>query len=122
MNTHNAETLLIFQVETKEAVQNLDEILQVDGCDGVLIGPNDLSISFGVPGQMDHPLMTGAFNKVYERCTKFGKIPGCHINDPVLAGKYAARGFKFVSSSSDTIMLQQGAALVSETVRGKTSA
>lgn len=117
METHNAETLLIFQIETKEALASLDEILQVPGCDGVLIGPNDLSISLGVPGEINHPLMKKAFETVLSKCQQYNVIPGCHINDAELAGHYAALGFKFVSSCSETLMIQQGAAKVVETIR-----
>jgi 2-keto-3-deoxy-L-rhamnonate aldolase RhmA len=117
METHNAQTLLIFQIETKEALENLDEILQVKGCDGVLIGPNDLSISLGVPGQINHPTMKKAFETVLSKCQQYGVIPGAHINDPELAGHYAAMGYKFVSSSSETLMIQNGATKVVETVR-----
>jgi len=117
MATHNKETMLIFQIETKEALDNLDEILQTPGCDAVLIGPNDLSISLGVCGQMDHPLMVGAFETVLAQCEKYNVVPGCHINDPKLAAHWAKKGFKFVSTSSDTLFIQQGAAAANRTIK-----
>jgi len=117
MKAHNDNTLLIFQIETREALDNIDEILQVPGINGVLIGPNDLSISLGVPGQIHSEVMVNAFNTVLSKCKQYGVVPGCHINDTNLAGEYAAKGFLLVSSSADTMMIQNGAKLVNETIK-----
>lgn len=117
MAAHNTNTLLIFQIETKEALENLDTILQVPGCDAVLIGPNDLSISLGVAGQINSDIMINAFNTVLKKCQQYGVIPGCHVNDTNLAAHYASKGFLLVSSSADTMMLQVGAQLVNETIK-----
>jgi 4-hydroxy-2-oxoheptanedioate aldolase len=117
MAEHNAQTLLIFQIETKEALASLDSILSIPGVDGVLVGPNDLSISLGVPGAITGDVMVNAFQTVLDKCLKHGVIPGCHINDTQLAAKWAAKGFRFVSSSADTMMIQVGAQMVSDTIK-----
>ena len=117
MAEHNRQTLLVFQIETREALESLDDILSVDGVDGVLVGPNDLSISLGVAGQVTGEVMVAAFTRVLERCKAHGVIPGCHINDTQLAGSWAAKGYRFVSSSADTMMLQLGAQQVSDTIK-----
>jgi len=117
MAAHNSNTLLIFQIETKEALDNLDEILQIEGVDAVLIGPNDLSISLGVPGQIHSDVMVNAFKTVLSKCKQYGVVPGCHINDTNLAAEYAAKGFLLVSSSADTMMVQMGAKLVNDTIK-----
>jgi len=119
MKAHNEETLLIFQVETKECLDSLDEILPIDGVDGVLVGPNDLSISLGVPGQVTGDVMVAAFKRVLEKCKEHKVIPGCHINDTNLAAEWASKGYRFVSSSADTMMLQVGAQLVNQTIKHK---
>ena len=117
MAEHNRQTLLIFQVETKEALESLDAILSIPEVGGVLIGPNDLSISLGVAGDIKGAVMVAAFERVLAKCKEHGVIPGCHINDTQLASEWAAKGFRFVSSSADTMMLQVGAQLVNETIK-----
>lgn len=117
MAEHNKQTLLIFQVETREALDSLDEILTVPGCDAVLIGPNDLSISLGVPGDIKGPVMVEAFNRVLTKCKEHKVIPGCHINDTHLAAEWAAKGFRLVSSSADTMMIQVGAKMVNDMIK-----
>ena len=51
----NADTLLLVQIEHREAVENIEQILSVTGIDGVFIGPYDLSLSLGIPGRLNHP-------------------------------------------------------------------
>lgn len=70
---------VIAMIETKEAVENIDEILSVDGIDGVFIGPYDLSGSYGIVGQVDHQIIKEAKLKVLEACKKYNKIAGQHI-------------------------------------------
>jgi len=118
MAEHNKQTLLIFQIETKEALANLDAILAIDSVDAVLIGPNDLSISLGVPGQIHSEIMVNAFNTVLEKCKQYDVVPGCHINDTNLAAQWAKKGFRLVSSSADTMFVQMGAKLVNDTIKG----
>jgi len=117
MAAHNKQTMLIFQIETKEALENLDEILSIPSVDAVLIGPNDLSISLGVPGQINSEIMVNAFNTVLAKCKQYNVVPGCHINDTNLAAQWAKKGFRLVSSSADTMMVQMGAKLVNETIK-----
>lgn len=63
-------------IESKEAVENIDEILEVDGVDGILIGPYDLSGSYGVVGQTEHPLVKAAKSRVLAACLKHRKAAG----------------------------------------------
>ena len=51
----NADTLLLVQIEHRDAVENIEQILSVTGIDGVFIGPYDLSLSLGIPGRLNHP-------------------------------------------------------------------
>tara|TARA_B100001029_G_C14788739_1_gene300660 strand:- start:269 stop:607 length:339 start_codon:yes stop_codon:yes gene_type:complete len=72
----------MIQVESIEAVEKIDEILDFDEIDGVMIGPYDISGSLGVPGQLDHPKVIEASKKVIEACEKYGKSCGTQLNDP----------------------------------------
>src|SRR5918995_2956478 len=60
----NDDTLLMVIIEHKDAVANIEEILSVPGIDGTFIGPYDLSMSLGIPGQLDHPLSVAAKKRV----------------------------------------------------------
>ncbi len=77
VKTANEETMVIVQIETAKAVNNVDDILSVKGVDGVYIGPFDLAMSFfGGPPQWDNPKYTGAFDKVVAAAKKHGKHAG----------------------------------------------
>ena len=71
----NENTLVILQVESGEAIENLDEITRVPGLDVSLVGLNDLSISLGVPGDFKHASVLKAVERVFEVCTKNGVSP-----------------------------------------------
>lgn len=70
------EPMIIFQIEHKDAVENLDEILAVPGWDSVCIGPYDLSSSYGKPGQFSDPEIQEALYVICEKTRKAGKMVG----------------------------------------------
>jgi 2-keto-3-deoxy-L-rhamnonate aldolase RhmA len=78
MKDQNAKTLTIAQIETVEAVANADEIAAVEGIDALLIGPNDLSISLGVPGEMMNEKLHKAINTTIEAAERHGKCFSLH--------------------------------------------
>lgn len=84
----NEEVLAIPLIEDKEAVNDIEGVLSVEGIDAVIIGPRDLAASLGVPGTRNHPSVVNAIEKVAEATRKSGKIlglPGFHgIYDPGL--------------------------------------
>ena len=101
MSTMNREILLLFQIETLESVQHMDELLSVAGVDGVLVGPNDLSINLGTPDDWASPAMTAAFQEVIRLCDSKGLIAGIHVSDSAQSIDYARRGFRLVSANSE---------------------
>jgi len=78
----NETSSLIIQVESIEAVENIDELLSFDEVDAVMVGPYDISGSLGVPGQLNHQKVIDASKKVIKSCEKFGKSCGTQISDP----------------------------------------
>lgn len=73
------ESILIVQIEHKDAVANLDEIFSSGKIDGYIIGPYDLSASLGIPGQFDHPDLQRALKHIEDKADEY-KIPkGIHI-------------------------------------------
>ncbi len=101
MKEANEQTLLIAQIETKEAIENIDAILGVEGIDVGLIGPNDLSISMGVPDQMGSEILTRAIDKVVETANKKGKASGIHIGNVDAIRKWKAKGMMVLACSTD---------------------
>jgi len=97
----NQECLLIVQVETKDAVNNLDDILSVKGVDIALIGPNDLSISLGVAGQKSSPVLIGAIETTIAACNRHNVVPAIHVNDLDSALYWAKKGMQFISNGSE---------------------
>ena len=81
--THwNETSTFIIQVESIDAVNNIEKLLAFDEIDAVMIGPYDISGSLGVPGQLNHPKVLEASKKVIKACKKFGKSCGTQLNDP----------------------------------------
>lgn len=101
MKEANEHTLIVAQIETREAIENVDSILSVEGIDVGLIGPNDLSISLGVPDQMGSEILTKAIDKVVEMAKKKGKATGIHIGNIEAIKKWRAKGMTVLAYSTD---------------------
>ncbi|HEU0142169.1 MAG TPA: aldolase/citrate lyase family protein [Bryobacteraceae bacterium] len=101
----NANIMVVLQIETRRAVEMRDELLSVPGIDAVMIGPVDLSISYGVPGDFQHPKMVEAMELIKESCEKHGVAPGTQTRTVTLAKFWRDRGMRFLGCSGDTTML-----------------
>lgn len=111
----NANTLTVLQIETKRAVEAREEILSVAGIDAVMIGPADLSISLGVPGDFQNPKMVEAMESIRNTCERKGIAPGTHTRNVGLARFWKERGMRFLGCGSDIAFLWEKAA---ETAKG----
>jgi 2-keto-3-deoxy-L-rhamnonate aldolase RhmA len=69
----NRDLVIMIQIEHRDAVANIDEILEVEGIDAVFIGPYDLSASMGLPGQITHPEVLSAISLIKRKCREAGK-------------------------------------------------
>lgn len=107
----NDAIAVVVMIESRQAVESIEAILAVDGVDGVFIGPYDLSGSFGLAGQTDHALVTGACNAVRDACVRHGKSAGIHLVTPTPDGikRTLAEGFTFIALGVDTVFLDQAA-------------
>jgi 2-keto-3-deoxy-L-rhamnonate aldolase RhmA len=112
--TANDETLVIVQIETAEAVKNLEEILTTPGVDAFLIGPQDLAASLGHLNNPAHPEVEQVIVDVITRRKKL-KVPGCYATaSPELCLKRIEQGFQFVTVGGDLGLLRIGAQTVME--------
>lgn len=110
-NYANEETLVIPQIETREAIQNLDEILQVPGISAIYIGPSDLSMALGKEprsGQND-PEVIEARQLILETAKRYGIPAGIHTNSTQVATEMIEEGFQLTSLQSDDRFLMSKA-------------
>jgi 2-keto-3-deoxy-L-rhamnonate aldolase RhmA len=101
----NENIALIVQIETQEAIDNVDEILDVEGVDSFFIGPQDLSFSLQVPHDYESQRFRTAIDRVLEAGKKSGKPGGIYTSGAQDAIKYINKGFKFIALSSDVKLL-----------------
>jgi len=97
----NQESMVIIHIEGQEGINNLDEIISVDGIDIVFIGPYDLSQSLGLPGQVNHPLVEEKMRAVVEKARKNGKYVGTFVDDVETGNKWIKLGVQYISYSVD---------------------
>jgi len=97
----NRNTLAVVQFETVNAMERADELLSVRGLDIVMVGPADLSISLGVPGQFDHPLLVATVDRLIEKCVVHGVVPGIQTRSTAMAKFWAGRGMRFVGAGAE---------------------
>ena len=95
------DILIIIQLEGKEAILDIDNILKVEGIDIIFIGPYDLSQSLGVPGQVTHPLVIAAMNDIVKRARALGIVVGTFTDTPQLAEMWRKAGVQYISYSVD---------------------
>ena len=96
MASANEETLVSIQIEDREGVEAVDEILAVEGLDGIMVGPADLTQSYGVPTQGGHPLIVQAVDRVAEACRRHGKWWGIPVASPEAAEALLRQGSPFL--------------------------
>jgi 2-dehydro-3-deoxyglucarate aldolase/4-hydroxy-2-oxoheptanedioate aldolase len=105
----NRQTAVIVQVEHIQAVANVEAILAVEGVDVVLVGPYDLSASMDHIGQVEHPEVQAAIQRVRHTCQAQGMPLGIFAATAELAKSYIQEGYRMVAVSGDTLMLGSAA-------------
>lgn len=115
----NHEAIVIVQIEHIQAVENLESILSVNGVDGFIIGPYDLSGSLGIPGNFEHSLMQKAMTRVRSLGRASGKTNGIHIIEPNVKQlqQRIEEGYRFIAYSLDIRMLNASCQIDLESIR-----
>lgn len=103
----NGDTIIAIQIEAQSAVENLDDILAVQGIDIIYIGPYDLSQSLGIPGEIDHPKVTDRIRQINQRVREANKFSGLYVDDVESAKKWMDAGIQFITLSVDVAIYGQ---------------
>lgn len=102
----NEQRFVIIQIEDKEAVDCMEDILAVDGIDVFFLGPADLSHSYGAPGEFDHPLVQDAVKKLAVLASKYNRFWGLPCT-PEDAPRRIKQGARFLAAGSDVVAVAQ---------------
>ena len=117
---HANDTIVTFaMIETAQALDNLDAILSVEGLDAIYIGPSDLSLALGCKPTFDEldPKAAQAVDHILARAKAHGLKAGIHNGAPQAALQRIAKGFDFVTVSSDARLMAAGAQQVMASMR-----
>ena len=117
---HANDTVVAFaMIETAQALDNLDDILSVEGLDAVYIGPSDLSLALGCKPDFDNPepKAAQAIEHILARAKAHGVVAGVHNGAPEVARARAAKGFRFVTVGSDARLLAAGSQQILKAMR-----
>jgi 4-hydroxy-2-oxoheptanedioate aldolase len=116
------DTIVAFaMIETAQALDNLDAILSVEGLDAIYIGPSDLSLALGCAPSFDDvdPKVAQANDHIVERAKAHDIVAGIHNGRPDVARARIAKGFQFVTVSSDARILASGSQQILAAMRGQ---
>lgn len=113
-------SIVIVQIEHIDAVTHMEEILQVEGVDGYLVGPYDLSASLGFPGQFDHPLVVKALRQIEKVAANTGALSGFHVISPDIEPlrEKVSQGYRFIAHSLDILYLGDSCRAVTDEYKG----
>jgi 4-hydroxy-2-oxoheptanedioate aldolase len=108
LEARNADTILIVNIESVPAIENLDEILRVPGLDAVLIGPHDLSCSLGIPEQYRHPRFDEAVRTIFRKAREHHVGAGIHFWEGIDQEiEWSRAGGNLIMHSSDLALFSQ---------------
>ena len=97
----NSNTMTVVQFETVPALERADELLSLPGVDVAMVGPADLSIALGVAGELDHPSMIRAIDRLIVQANSHGVVPGIQTRTVEQARFWSGRGMRFVGAGGE---------------------
>jgi len=109
MADQNAATLLVLQIESRAGIANIEGIVSVPNVDVCLVGPNDLSASYGYPGRWEEPEVDAAIQHLTDACRAAGVAAGIHPGAVETCRQWRDRGMTFLPASSDAGLLASAA-------------
>jgi 4-hydroxy-2-oxoheptanedioate aldolase len=117
----NETILTLAMIETREAMENLDEIMSTPGLDAVYVGPNDLALSLGFKPSPNPtvPEVLDAISTIAETAKKHGIVPTIHCANGEMAARMQAQGFQLMTIANDTRLMVLGATQECAIARGE---
>jgi 4-hydroxy-2-oxoheptanedioate aldolase len=115
----NRENLVITQVEHIDAVKNLEEILAVEGLDGIFVGPTDLSQSMGITGKFADPELRRVIHGVIEKTRRTDKWAGIFCLDADDAAYWKAAGAQFLTIATESMIFASGMRRLAKQIHGE---
>jgi 4-hydroxy-2-oxoheptanedioate aldolase len=100
----NEQTLVVVQIESAKAVDNLEEIVAVGGVDVAFIGPTDLSNSFGLPGNIKHPIVQGAIQRIVDVVLQSDVALGIMVSDGAAALTWLEKGARYITTTLEGLL------------------
>ena len=114
----NEEVTVIVHIEGERGVENLDEIMGVEGIDVLFLGPYDMSQSIGIPGQVRDERVEALMDEVCERAGEAGKIVGTFADDPEMAHRWIDVGAQYIAVLEDAPFLMRALSDTREAILG----
>ncbi|MCI0903923.1 MAG: hypothetical protein J4N75_10535 [Chloroflexi bacterium] len=108
LENRNKNSIAIIGIESVAAVENLEKMLQVPGIDGIFVGPNDMSISLGIPDQYDQKIYQDMVKKVIDMSEAHGVATLVHQQTPDLSTFWISQGARFILHGTDRRALTEG--------------
>ena len=109
LESADQETCVVIQAETRDAIDNIEDIVAIEDVDAILIGPYDLSANLGYTGQVEHPEVLGAIKKVEHACKQANVKLGYFGVNAQAVRPYIDRGFTLITAGVDSLMLLNSA-------------
>ncbi len=103
----NRETFIALQIEDPEAIDNIEEIAGVPGYDILFVGPGDLSVAMGIPGDIGNKKIWDVIEKVGRMANKYNKFAGTVAVSPEWAKRLLDLGYLFLTAGADIIFLRE---------------
>ncbi len=104
----NRDSFVAIQIETASALDSVDAIARLDGVDLLFVGPTDLSVVLGIPGQFHDDKLWSAIGSVADACRRHGKTWGCVAPDPKFADRAVEVGCRMVTMGNDILIARRG--------------
>lgn len=108
LEQRNANTVFCPMIESPRSVENLDAICAIPGIDAVFVGPNDLTVSMGIPEERDSPEFVDIMQRIIDTADRYGVAAGCHLHKLEHSQRLIKQGARFIPYGSDHQFIAEG--------------
>ncbi len=107
-HTANQDVTVFVQIESRKAVENIEDILSIEGLDGIFVGCGDLAMDMGYPGHVDAAEVENAIRRVADATKRKNKTSGIFSYGPNMTKAYIDMGYTFIAIGNDIKILKFG--------------